>query len=531
MELTVLTKKPTHVTTVRNKKVSRDSAKLVQGKYYERDIDIFHIKNTQGKPQWYRVESGKISLNYETGKWDLISRLEKDTSLIRGIVDDSKQIVFFRKDLYRNVLVLERLSDSPFESLACINREQAEKLGYIECLYNDFFYKKSNLNYKEIEQIKQKKKVNYVDRGLDYNANQGNKTYLQTLKAYEANKGTIEIENSVKEMESFIDRYSFGVEFESSTGTMPTRLLDALGILPVKDGSIAGYEYTTVPLQGTLGLQTLKLACQELSKRCLVDHKCSLHVHIGNVKKEKAFILAFWMLVYKIQGELIDLFPEYKKDQVKYLGSKKNYCEPLPNLGFGTNTLFTKKKEGLRKADDYEEKLEEAFEKIYQFLSGGYPSDKTYNFNTFRHPQDENGKQKWNRTARYRVVNFIPTVFDKSKTVEFRLHTPTFNHTKVSNWLFICLAMVRFVEIHQDEIIARKKDFDLKTIVDGYKTNFGNAEKCEKGTKIAKYLKAYMGNRKDTFKKAMDKGDYLCEFELKKDAEFSFEFEDIKTLY
>lgn len=92
--------------------------------------------------------------------------------------------------------------------------------------------------------------------------------------------------------------------------------------------------------------------------------------------------------------------------------------------------------------------------------------------------------------------------------------------------------MVRFCEVYQDEIIAQKIDYTLKDIINGYRTNFGSVKSYPHGEKVAKYLNAYMKERKETFRKAFsEKKDALCTFEFSKDAKYTFEFEDIKNLY
>lgn len=513
--------------TVDGKQLPRDKVRYLQGKYYEPGVSCFKLTNEKGKERWVRKDSPWLGFNAETNTYDYISKLKADTTLVQGIIDNDNKTVFFKKDPNTNVLLLDSRNSSPMEAVLCKNAELATKLGYVECLHNEFWYKKSNLSASDLDSIKKKLKVNYPNKLIDYNANNNNRTFRQISDEYASIESKIPIGNSTEIISKFLGKYSFGIEFETSTGTIPEPYLGPLGLLPVRDGSISGYEYTTIPLKGPAGLQTLKSTCKELSKRCMIDHKCSMHIHIGNIQRTKLFIIAFYMLAYKLQDELFEMFPGYKQDQVKYLGSPKNYCQKLPDLKLGTNKIFSST------VPNKEIKIQNNFNKIFTYLSGGTPEGGRYNFESFVHPQDENGRAKWQRTARYHFLNLIPTIFDQSKTIEFRLHTPTVNFTKTSNWLFISLALIKFCEQNQDKIIARKIKFDLNSILDGYKNDFGRLSKeSEIGSTIAEYLKAYVESRKETFKTAITVNkDYICSSELRNDPTYSFEFKGVKTLY
>lgn len=526
MALQMLNVKKQIVTTFDGKKVPRENTRRISGEYYQPNISCFLIKNNNGEEKWFRITSPLIGYNYDTQSYDLKSRLDKDPNLIRGIADDMNKMVYFKRDPFVNVYLLEKHNSSPLEHLVCKNAEFAKKLGYIECNHNQFWYNKSKLTNEELKYIMQKKKLNYPNKVIDYSANSGNITFIKAVQEYSNSKDSITIDDSTKKAAEFIKHYSFGIEFETSTGTIPEHLLGPLGLLPLKDGSINGYEYTTVPLKGAEGLQTLKLITKELTKRCSADQKCSMHIHIGGIRREKLFVIAFYMLAYKLQKELFEMFPTYKKDQVTYLGSSKNYCQMLPNLKLASNTIYSQKNE------DFEGSVNKYFNEIFMFLCGRY-EDLEYHFNSYKHPQDVSGAQKWNIHSRYCYINLVPTVFSKSETVEFRLHHATMNFTKTSNWLFICLAMIRFCEKYKKEIISRKlSNYNLNTLLDEYKTNFGESEtEIEEGVKIAEYLKAYVQSRKKFFAEKHQKEDYLCNCEFGATEVFSFNYEGMYTLY
>ena len=50
--------------------------------------------------------------------------------------------------------------------------------------------------------------------------------------------------------------YTFGLEFETAGGYLPQHQLYELGLIPLRDGSITGIEFTTVVLQGNKGLNS-----------------------------------------------------------------------------------------------------------------------------------------------------------------------------------------------------------------------------------------------------------------------------------
>ena len=134
--------------------------------------------------------------------------------------------------------------------------------------------------------------------------------------------------------------------------------------------------------------------------------------------------------------------------------------------------------------------------------------------------------------------NVVPLVFSPSRTVEYRIHTPTLNFTKISNWLFICIAISRYAEKYSKEILTRnrrgKKDkITLDKILKEYETNFGlYTEPTDMGVRIYKYLTAYIEFRKQAMLKAKESGDVLANnIEFNSDSKFTFENNGVKALY
>jgi hypothetical protein len=56
-----------------------------------------------------------------------------------------------------------------------------------------------------------------------------------------------------------------------------------LGLIPLRDGSITGIEFSTVVLQGNEGLNLLKQQVEALNANTIFDKDCSLHIHFGGL--------------------------------------------------------------------------------------------------------------------------------------------------------------------------------------------------------------------------------------------------------
>jgi hypothetical protein len=174
--------------------------------------------------------------------------------------------------------------------------------------------------------------------------------------------------------------------------------LGPLGVVPLKDGSlrtpdgVEPYEYTTIPLESNYGLETIKKLSFELSKRCEFNEKCSLHIHLGSLKKRtEEFVIAFYKLCYNLQNEVFSLFPAYKLSPEKYVsGFQKNYCQKLPDLmldEFDFNSI--------KSVSEAKNLTKEAFDRIYYFLSDhSMLTNETYNLNSLMHPKGN--LDKWN---------------------------------------------------------------------------------------------------------------------------------------
>lgn len=177
-------------------------------------------------------------------------------------------------------------------------------------------------------------------------------------------------------------------EIETKLGNLPSYYQSQLGIIICKDGSI-GYtpEFVTVPYSGAKGLNSLHKLFTELNKRCTTDHNCSLHYHIGTIRKDREFLIALWILYSHIQNDLHAMLPYYKTNPSGV--KSKNYCEFL-NKNMFDNYLGDSKL-------THQEKVNASYHALYNWILEGTNPSKTFNRKSRKHP---NGSQKWNLHSR-----------------------------------------------------------------------------------------------------------------------------------
>ena len=217
---------------------------------------------------------------------------------------------------------------------------------------------------------------------------------------------------------NYIDEmpYSFGLEFETAGGYLPQHKLYELGLIPLRDGSITGIEYTTVVLQNNLGVNLLKQQMEALNKTTIFDKDCSLHIHFGGFKlKESTLLLANNLFS---NSDIIRYVPTYTFDTTSYKTNKnKNYCSFNPRF--------------------------KSFEEMYYHLVSRPFFGDFYQ----PHPGDKQGTRKWNIGSRYKAVNFINALcYNGPKTIEFRILRPSYNFDKVLGWLFVFAAFIKAAE-------------------------------------------------------------------------------------
>ena len=210
--------------------------------------------------------------------------------------------------------------------------------------------------------------------------------------------------------------YTFGLEFETAGGFIPQHQLYDLGLIPLRDGSITGIEFSTVVLKGNNGLNLLKQQIETLDTHTIFDKDCSLHIHFGNFNLDPEVLL--WVNNLFCTSNISSYLPELTFYTNLYkTNNEKNYCE--------FNDKFT------------------SFDQMYYVLVGKQFYGDLYQ----PHPRDLSGTRKWNVKSRYKAVNFINALcYSGPKTIEFRMLRPTYNFNKILGWLFVYGAFIKYAE-------------------------------------------------------------------------------------
>lgn len=209
-------------------------------------------------------------------------------------------------------------------------------------------------------------------------------------------------------------KYSIGLEFETATGIIPEETCFRDGLIPLRDGSISGNEYSTVVLNGNYGLNLLKQQIETMKEYTYFDKNCSLHIHLGNINLVPEFIYNVYLICVNLQNQLQSILPALTFNSGAYKNTGKDYCKRLPT--------------GLK-----------SFDQLYRYMvEMPYFGDLCQ-----PHPRDITRERKWNIDKRYYFVNFINALCYKgNKTIEFRFLRPSYNFNKIIFWIYIFNAIL-----------------------------------------------------------------------------------------
>ena len=393
----------------------------------------------------YREETGLIVYNYSIKEYVILN-----DNLLKGVVDvaDGNLIIGY----FNNNTKYSKITDKNGKSHWLYNVEIFNNnKEYRECLSTGNFYHISTLQSWKFN------KIEFPNKNYKYSLPYDSKGIIgNNLKNYNENYNP-EISQNIKNYAPLLENLSFGLEFETTKGHIPDRVLNQYGLIPLRDGSISGIEYVTVPMEGEKGLQCTADILKELKKRTSYsDETCSLHLHLGNIPRTKEFILAFFKVGMKIQDEMFQMFPLYKK--YNYHIKNKNYSAPLPTF------------EILSQLDPIidSRNIDENFGILYKYLSMGQEFKSVGNNleNVLSHPADPNGNQKWLVKCRYFLYNLVPLIFGNKQTIEFRIHTPTYDVNKILPFIFMNSLIVNFVIRNQKLILNRKNFINSWSLLD-----------------------------------------------------------------
>lgn len=220
--------------------------------------------------------------------------------------------------------------------------------------------------------------------------------------------------------------YKYGIEYETSNGSISTKSLEPLGLIPLRDGSLKNnygqpLEYATCIIDGENLISAITNQCYELKYHCDVDHHCSVHLHIScNKPFTDDQICILYQNLLTIQKEIVQYFPKNRVFPKEYIENSKEYCKLLPVISqnFSLNT-------------------------VAKVFADPNLLDLPHSvFTSVIENKNAPSIRKWHNPNRYYWVNLYNLFFKNSQTVEFRIHEGSFEKKEIINWSIICTAIV-----------------------------------------------------------------------------------------
>ena len=511
--------------------VPRSLCRKIKNDFYK--IGDINKKDSGGcyniNGRFYRINSGLIVWDYEQEQYIL-----SHGDLLYGYVD-KKELGYFTKNKKKNVYIRKNcpiISNTGMHDpgIVCLNEEVAKKNSNFLSLIDGFYYNLEE-NFTKEQKLKSEEYHTLYSKRYNYGKipyegfDSGTYSISESVAVENLNKeyetSDISINKNVGELFKFFNGLSFGYEEETMGGRLPENMLYKYGIVPLRDGSIGGHEYTSIPYRDEKGLQSFVNAFKEgYNKFCYVDQNCSLHYHIGNIfenlseREFKLQLIAIYMLYYYIQSELWEIIPPYKRSNDYFKDKKdfKDHCKPLKSLSLVYNKIY-------RDGGINNEELDKYFNILFRFVNDGIPMNTNNNLVTRRHYKY--GQPKWHIDSRYYSINMFNALFSNSRTIEFRAMSPTTNINKALPWLLICVGIIRFAQKYTKEIIMHRTKFYLGDIVEEFRTNFGKGDINESfGNDVANMLHEFISLRRE-YCMEMYLKKQLYGDEFKADSEFS----------
>lgn len=501
------------------------NCKLIGDRYYRVDDQCVFVDK-----RWFPIDSPYIFYDYETKKF--LHKLKHGHT--KGIIayQDGKFVFgLYTSNPYYNCSIKTVIDDEKC-TFDCMNYNIVKDLGFVEhineAIWVDPNYQKTNIDlqnllevipsYSAVERIMAiySSSINITEKKVykfsqnSYNAEDSG-TF--TIRQNEYDKFKTVLGKDVRKAASLIGDVTFGTEIETKKGNLPNYYLSQLGVVICKDGSI-GYtpEFVTVPYSGAKGLQSLKNLFMELNKRCSTDYTCSLHYHIGTIRKDREFIVALFRLYSDIQNDLHRMLPYYKTNPEGV--KEKNYCKLL-------NPSMVERY--INSDCTYQEKVSNSYKSIFNWILEGRSPDKYCNRKNKKHP---NGAQKWGHHARYSSINFMNLFMSNRNTVEFRGHHAVLHPDKAINWFFICVAIVRYAENNSSKILSSTSKVKLTDVLNYY----GNTFKTEYAKSVSSYLIGYYNERVEYFNLLKRRGDHIAKSDYDQ-TEYEFVHNGMRGIY
>ena len=438
--------------------IAPDGAKCkkIKGAYYIENEQCFRI---EGK--WYRVNSGLIGYSLDSKQWKLLTELSGQTQVLYapGKVGFTQQF-----DEFSYIPYTSKKLGTGFATDESILLES----GLVECKDGSGFG----------DSPKDSNGLKGYNFELSYSI-KDKPSYLQFIK--KASKFSRPAQNYDRALDALSNGLSYGIENESRTGYIAPYALGKYGIVPLRDGSISGVEYATLPMSGISGAILVDRVFDIWTTRLQYDLRCSVHIHVGNIDpNDHYFVLALYYLCWRIQSEIFEILPNYKRDAGYFQQVKKDYARPLRKLVDGTTITRDPKV------------IQSSFKVLWDWMTenqGIRVGDTKF----------KEGQPKWNYNSRYFWVNFLNLYFG-GETVEFRCFPPTVSKKRFQNYLLICLGIVRFAQTYPDRVFSSTK-VSLNDIVDAIRDNFGQGGSPHT-MQMSRDLLTFMNNERAQYDKA-----------------------------
>lgn len=376
-------KKLKEVKTISGKTALKKDCRKIEGNYYfvgDRNIensgDCYEIND-----RFYKSNTGYIVYDHFSKQYEIFS----STKHIEGVVNIINKEVLVIGWFTRNKLSVS-LVDKDNKTFKVVNYTILENTKYYLQIYTGFYIHQSKLsildklNYKEIDYDYKTSLPYNVNKDIINECRLSSNSYKNKLPKYSFSKN----------LALYLKGLSFGVEFETIAGTIPHKLAKCNSLLSLRDGSISGLEYVTLPLQGEEGINSLINANKLIDNYTTYNDDCSLHLHIGNIPRTEEFILALFKVLTTVEDAFYKMFPLYKRINSGF--KRKNYTSPLPSIDI------------LSKLDSKidSSNIKNNFDVLFTYLSGGNPYD-AYNKDlkyVLKHPLDPENNRKWNVKSR-----------------------------------------------------------------------------------------------------------------------------------
>lgn len=521
------------VITFSGKEANRKDCRKIKDEYYlvgdinKKDSgDCYKMEDGR----YHRINNGYIVFHERLGKYVLKNNYP---DLIVGVIGQRSATSFelgcFDLDLEicvpisNNIdTVLDygrgaaRLSGTTIKW--CISKEVAENMGYSLANFDGVYYKPRTDSAKNLfdSGAISGKHPYMVDNTTVFNTEiygaKGNMEFNRMIN-YHKNKKIRELTPFIKKIEKYIP-YSVGIEFETSSGHLPISECFKNGLVPVKDGSINGHEYITIPWYDNKITRAYNAAKALTQANCSVRSDCSLHIHFGNVPNDRLYIVSLYMLCVRLQEEIFSMMPPYKRD-IHYLAGKrggpKDHCKPLNGLALRYADI-----NNVSNPADFKEEVSRMYSTIFKFLNEGHNPDA--NYNRKNRTTVNTGRNKWNVDTRYYWVNLLGFIF--GGTAEFRAHWGTVNPYRTVIWMLICSAILKYAESNQMKILRRHEKIFLEDVI-----NFVYNDGSEEGKFLSDYIKNYIFIMTEKFTEDyMNKNIYSDVFET--DSKFIYTFQN-----